>query len=247
MPEFEENTEQTQEQTEQWDKDRQKIDQLSANVSKLASEKADVANQLNTMLERSQETQATVARLTEQLASAQSQQTSNDVLDADMYDEKLIKKISGLEAKLANAEKIMSESNSHIKELQTAKTQFETNAANEREAARKAERKELILTDLDREFGAKFRNEALKLAQAEVEQTGVAPDGEYAVQKLLRKHYRALCQTPSTVPKPSSIPVDTGDGGVAFVEGEIKEGSRDEVMAQIRSKYNGRPFTMPKT
>ncbi len=246
MPEPEEKTEVVPEQD--WDKDRQKLDQLSANVTKIASEKAELATQLTEMSQRSQDMQSTVSRLEEQLSTAQvARQAETDSLDSDLYDDKLIKKISGFEAEIANTKKALIESTTQIKELQDAKSQFEQNAKTEQEATRKAERKEMILTDLDKEFGSKFRNEALKLAQEEVTQSGVAPDGEYAVHMLLRKHYTTLSATPGTTKNFSPVQVDTGDGGVVFNEGEIKDGSRSEVLAEIASKFKGKPFTMPQT
>lgn len=244
MSDEEEKKEVVQEQD--WDKDRQRVDQLTANVTKLANDKAEVDSQLTEMAERAKETQETVARLSEQLANAKATQTVDESLDADLYDDKLIKKISGFEVEINNTKKLLVESNAQIKELQDAKTQFEENAENERETARKADRKELILTDLDKEFGSKFRNEALQLAQEEVDQSGKAPDGEYAVHMLLRKHYKQLSSTTDTTKNFSPVQVDTGDGGVAFTEGEIEEGSRDDVMTQLRSKFKDKPFTMPK-
>lgn len=237
------------EQSDGWDKDRQRLDQLSANVTKIAGEKAELTTQLTEMSQRSQDMQDTVARLEQQLSNAQiAQQTETDSLDSDLYDDKLIKKISNFEAEIASTKKALVEANNAVKELQDARSQYEQNAENEREASRKAQRKEAILTDLDKEFGSKFRNEALKLAQEEVDQTGKAPDGEYAVGQLLRKHYRSLASATGTTKNNfSPVQVDTGDGGVAFNEGEIKEGSRDDVMAQIRAKYRGKSFSMPKT
>lgn len=247
MPDEEKEVVVVEDKTDGWDKDRQRVDQLQANVSKIASEKAEVDSQLSEMAERARETQETVARLSEQLANAKATQSVDESLDSDLYDDKLIKKINALEIAVANAEKSRGEDRTQIKELQDAKAQFEENAENELEVTRKADRKELILTDLDKEFGSKFRNEALKLAQDEVDQTGKAPDGEYAVHMLLRKHYTQLSLTPNTTKTFSSVQVDTGDGGVAFNEGEIEEGSRDDVMAQIRAKYKGKSFTMPTT
>lgn len=246
MPD-EEKQEVTPEQTDSWDKGRQEVDQLKANVTKLSADKAEVASQLTAMAERSQQMQDTVEQLQQQLSTAQVAQTQSESLDSDMYDEKLIQKISKLESAIDNANKSAAESNAKIKELDDAKTQFETNAANDREETRKAARKEQILGDLDKDYGAKFRNEALKLAQEEVNQTGNAPDGDLAVHKLLEKHYKALSAKPGTTKSFSPVQVDTGDGGVAFSEDEIQEGSRDEVMAQIRAKYKDKPFSMPKT
>lgn len=249
MPD-EEKTEVTQEQTDGWDKDRQKVDQLSANVSKLSNERAELTTQLTEMSQRSQDMQDTVARLEAQLTTAQATQTQSESLDPDMYDDKLMQKISKFETEIGNTKKLLAESNAQIKELADAKTRYEQEAENDRETTRKAERKELILTDLDSEFGAKFRNEALKLAQDEVNATGVAPSGDYAVAQLLRKHYKQLSATPGSVTKVNpSVPADNGEGGVVFAEGEIEEGTRDEVMDSIRKKYAGRdgPFTMPTT
>lgn len=250
MPDEEKQEEVQTEQTDAWDKDRQKLDQLTANVTKIAGEKAELANQLTEMSQRSQDMQDTVTRLEQQLSNAQvARQVESESLDSDMYDEKLIQKISKFETEIANTKKLLSESNAQIQELNAAKTKFEQDAANEREETRKAARKEEILGGLDKDYGAKFRNEALKLAQEEVNQTGVAPDGDLAVYKLLEKHYKALKESdkPGSTKRFSPVQVDTGDGGVVFAEGEIEEGSRDDVMKSIRAKYKGRPFTMPST
>ncbi len=232
--------------TDDWDKERQRLDQLSANVTKIASEKAEIAGQLTAMTERSQEMQDTVARLEKQLSSAQTAQNQDiEGLDPDMYDDALIKKVSGFEAEIANTKKLLTESNAQIKSLVEAKDRYETDAASKVESARKADRKEKILSDLDGEYGAKYRNEALKLAQEEVDRDGKAPDGEYEVAQLLRKHYKELSK-PTGGKSFSSVAVDTGDSGVAFNEGDIEEGSRNEVLDSIRNKIKGKSFTMPK-
>lgn len=247
MPE-EEKTEVDQEKTETWDKDRQRLDQLSANVTKIAGEKAELATQLTEMSQRSQDMADTVSRLESQLSNAQvAQQAESDNLDSDLYDEKLIKKLSGIEGEIAKTKTMLAESNKTVQALQDAKAEYEQDAKSTAESNRKAARKETILKDLDNEFGAKFRNEALKLAQEEVDQSGKAPDGEYAVGRLLRKHYGQLSKTPGTTKNFSSPQVDTGDGGVVFTEGEIQDGSRDDVMKSIRAKMKGKPFTMPQT
>jgi chromosome segregation ATPase len=246
MPEPEE-TVVPEEKEDSWDKERQRVDQLAANVTKMASDKAELASQLSAMTERSQEMLNKVSELEAQLSTAQiARDKESDNLDEDMYDDKLIKKISKFETEISNTKKLLEDSNKQVKELMDAKAKWEQDAADEAEAARKAARKEKILSDLDKEFGPKYRNEALKLAQAEVDQNGKAPEGEYEVARLLRKHYRELSK-PSDKKTFPSVTVDTGDGGVVFNDGDIEEGSRDEVLASIASKIKGKPFTMPKT
>jgi len=249
MPEPEDTVVETEPKVDDnWDKDRQKLDQLSANVTKLAQEKSEVASALSTMTQRSQEMLEKVQNLESQLSTAQTQrQTETEALDTDMYDDKLIKKISSFEAEIANTKKLLADSNVQVKSLLDAKASYEADVETKAENTRKAEAKEEILKDLDEEFSPKFRNEALRLAQEEVDASGIAPEGKYGVHKLLRKHYKQLSAEPPTTKTYPSVTVDTGDGGVVFNEGDIQEGSRDEVAKQIFSKLKGKPFTMPST
>ena len=90
------------------------------------------------------------------------------------------------------------------------------------ESARRTARKERILSKLDETYGAKYRNEALKLAQEAANEDGKAPDGELDVYLLLDKKYSELKDKDKTSEK--DIPIDNGSGGVTFKEGDVKEG-----------------------
>lgn len=230
-----------------WDRERQKVDQLTANVTKIATEKAELATQLAEQAEQSKAMLEKVKGLEEQLSSAKiEQQKETEDLDPDMYDAKLIKKIEKLNTNIATTQQQLEESNKQVKTLLEAKAKQEAEAEAKAEEKRRAEAKEQILSVLDDKFGAKYRNEALKLAQAELDETGKKPEDKFGVYLLLEKHYSALAKGDSGgTTKIVSTPVDTGGGGVVFKEGDIEEGSRKDVLKQVMSKYKDKPFSMP--
>ncbi len=227
-----------------WDKERQRVDQLQANVRKLADEKQGLAEQLSTMSKQSSGLADKITALESKLAEKQEIKEQVD-LDPDLYDPKLIKTINLLKSELASAKSAMTESNKKIDELSQAKEQIEAERLLEREQKRRDEIQEKILSDLDADFGAKFRNEAMKMAQKEVDETGKPPVGEFAVYHLLKKYYKEAASKAPKKTDTTKVRVDTGSGGVSFNDGEVKEGSRKDVLNQLRSKIKGKGFTMP--
>ncbi len=229
-----------------WDKERQKIDQLTKNVTKLANDKSEVASQIAAMTERSQAMLDKVAGLEQQLSSVQTEQTKeSDNLDPDMYDEKLIKTITALKSEISNTQEQLKSSSVQVKTLLEAKDKYEANQLAEENKQRKTAVKEEILSKLDGKYGSKYRNEALRLAQQSVDDSGNPPEDRLGVYLLLEQQYISLAgKAPGE--RMTSVPVDTGEGGKIFNEGEIKEGSRKEVLNEIMSKFKGKSFTMPK-
>jgi len=231
-----------------WDKERQRVDQLQANFTKLASEKSELTDRLASMTEQSSGLVAKVEALEQKLVASQEQQQEiDDSLDPDMYDETLIKAMSTLKSEISDTKKKLQDSNAQVQSLLSAKDRYETEQQDKVNKQRKANAKEEILSGLDAKYGAKFRNEAVRLAQANIDKTGEAPKDALSVYLLLEKQYLSLAKNPSSVHIHPSIPVDTGEGGIVFNEGDIPEGTREDVLTKIMAKFKDKPFTMPST
>ncbi len=249
MPEQEEKKEEQQEQKEEskeWDKERQRVDQLQANITKLADEKTEMSGQLTTLTEQNQGLAEKFDELKAQLVEKQAEQQEVE-LDSDLVDPNVIKAIDGIKGELSDTKKQLENSNKQIEDLIAVKTQYEVDQQAKAEDERKAGRKEKILSKLDERYGAKFRNEAMKLAQADVDKEGKPPDGELEVFLLLDKHYNQLSKDAVSGKTKTTVPVDNGSGGVVFGEDVVKEGTREEVLKSMKSwfKKKGDNFTLP--
>ena len=228
---------------DKWDKDRQRVDQLQANLKKMAEEKNSLTEQFTAI---SDSLAAKIEALESRLAEKQEIREDQIKLDPELYDPKLLKTIETLQKELVNAKSAMTQYDKQLRDLNVAKEQTEAAKILETENVKRLAKQEEILSSLDEEYGAKFRNAAIKLAQGEVDETGTAPEGELAVYKLLRKHYAALKADVKPTKEKPNVRLDSGTGGVTFGDGEVKEGSRTDVLKQIVAKYKGKGFSMPK-
>ncbi len=219
----------------EWDKQRQEAEQAQANYEKAAAARDELAGELET-------TNVKVAELEEQLKEAKREKAETDKLDPDLVDRSVI----------TNIEKIQSELNSTKEELGSLKkkaAQYEQ-VELEREKQKLIEsNKERVLKPLDEEFGAKYRNEAVKLAQEHCDKQGKPFADAIEARDFFRKTYKTLKDKDESSKKDEkeSVRTDTGEGGLSFNEGEIKEGSIEDVWSQIKKKQGNRPFTMPTT
>ncbi len=117
----------------------------------------------------------------------------------------------------------------------------------------------MIAAPLDKKYGVKFHNAARKLADEKVNDGKVKQPGEGYDTKTPAGHARAVLEARDLLEqcyievfekdkeeasKKEKVRVDTGSGGLTFAEGEIKEGTRDEVWGQMKKKLKG-SFTLP--
>lgn len=238
---------------EKWDKARQELDQYKSSVDKLSEQKSELQEQvgeLQTTIEQErQETADKLTNIEKQLTDKAKEEKIDDIenLDPDLVDANVIKVLKGLKNQQQLLEKQLTEKDADIAKLQEAKDQYETDREKSAEEARKAVTKEKILSSLDQEFGSKFRNDAVKLANQKVKETGKTPESEF-IYKFIRDCYIEVEKNaPKETPEKETVSVDSGASGVTFKEGEIKEGSIEEVLPQIAAKYKGKGFSMPKT
>lgn len=246
--------EEQEQKDEKWDKTRQELDQNKANVEKLSEHNTELQEQvgeLQTTIEQErQETADKLANIEKQLADKAKEEKIDDIenIDPDLVDPNVIKVLKGLKVQQESLEKQIAEKDADIAKLQEAKEKYETDREKSIDDARKTELKEAMLTELDKEFGSKFRNDAVALANKKVKESGKAPEGDFFIYKFIRDCYKEITtNAPKETPVKETVPSDSGASGVTFKEGEIKEGSIEEVLPQIAAKYKGKGFSMPKT
>ena len=223
----------------EWDKQRQEVDQANANVRKIAEEKLALSEQVGVATERAESLQTKVSALETKLADKVTQKEQETKLDPDLIDPTLIKVIDELKDNLVAEKELLEEQQKEIKDLKETKAKFLEERKVEQEKTAQDERKETILSKLDERYSPKYRNDAIKLAQEKVDASGKAPVGELDVYLLLDKCYEEIAaKAPKDVEK--KVRVDTGEAGVIFKEGDIKEGGLEDVWNQMKPKLKGK-------
>jgi len=254
--EVEEKTEQQKkDEKEHWDKAKQELDQYKANVERLSEQKTELQEQigdLQTTIEAErEETADKLASIEKQLAKKTKEEKVDDIdnIDPDLVDANVIKVLKNLKVQQESLEKQLAEKDQDIAKLKEVKEKYEADRKKATEDAQRDTLREAMLSDLDKEFGAKFRNEAIELANKKVKESdGKAPEGDFFIYKFIRNCYKEVAEkAPKGTSEKKTVSVDSGASGVTFKEGEIKEGSIDEVFPVIAAKYKGKGFSMPKT
>jgi chromosome segregation ATPase len=193
-------------QDAQWDKERQKVDQAVASVQKLSTKLESVETEKGQLAER-------LEALEQKLA----EQKKEDGLALEKVDEDLVgrsvsKNFEVLSAKYEQTAK-------KLAALEAKAEALEKQRKVDKEAQQKQKTIDRIHKPLDKKYGAKFRNEAQKLAEKKIAE-GKAEhphDQEKAAEK----------------PSPGT---DTGEGGLPWEREGVKTGSLDEVFDDIAKK-----------
>ena len=208
----------------EYDKTQQQIDQERANARK-ARERAEQAERQSHALKQE------LDRTKEQLDEINEKLNRPPAIDEDAADiPDLVKYAKTLEETIRQHEKDMKV----LKAAAEQSRQQASQAAVEKESARLQEQ---ILTDCDEEFGAKFRNEALKMADSLVEKGEVElPKSPLDGYKLMRKCYQKIA---SSTKKAPATATDSG-GSVVPADSGIKPGSRQEVLKQMKKNHGWR-------
>lgn len=158
-------------------------------------------------------------------------------LDEAVVDPSVVKHIKKLQEDKAALESQYGDLKKSIESLQETKKQFETEKVQKQQNDYKEQQKEKILSRMDSEFGAKYRNEAVELANEKVRVSGAAPKGEIAIMELIWDCYKEVA---AKEPKPETkktVPVDDGKGGVARIAEEVKTGKVDDIWPSILKKH----------
>jgi len=201
---------------EKWDEMRQQVDQAES-VAKKARDEAETLSAAYTEAQTEIEKLKSVNAERQQAIDAKKSEL--DQMDPDLVDKGVIKNIEKMQKRLDESEK-------RAEQLELKAKAYEEAETKRTAEARKAETREKILAPLDVEFGAKFRNKALKLADDLVDSNKEKqPTDPIDAMILLRKCYQQV----STEKKKSSVATDSGASGVSHQPAKRKTGSVDEV------------------
>jgi hypothetical protein len=207
----------------EWDPERQRADQAEANLRKTQA-------RLNENDIKSQQLEKSVADLKGELEQINAVKglglkgidaDSADIPDVVKRQDQLVK---GLE-----------EATKEITALKQLATRYEADANQSAQKESQNKVMERIMTPLDEKYGAKYRNEAKKLAEKEVEERGSSPADSLECHQMLERHYIALKDADKKEKVPSSG--DNGRGGSGFTPGDgLTSGKLSDVMSQVRKK-----------
>ena len=209
----------------EWDTERQRADQAEANLRKIQSERDALSLKI-------EQANSAVRTLQERLdAYAKEQSVNIDEIDTESVDPAVLKILKSMKSQveLANRKAEQLEAKSKESELNALK-QAELKAETEFREKSKSE----ILKDIEADFGSKFRNEAIKMANDICAKRGSSPRDRYEAARLLRQCYKKLS---GAKPAQKAPAVDTGKTTVTTQKIEdIKPGTLREVIAQMRAK-----------
>lgn len=228
--------------TADFDKERQRVDQERANVERLKAERATLRDELSLARKEQAAQAAKIAELTSTIEAKKSVVEAFPDIDPEEAT------VDDVAKALQATKKIIADQAYQLAELRS-KTESQTQRQVAEEQRRKQqEADDALLADvcseLEEEFGAGLRNEAIKLMEAENAEKGLPANAAKAVLRL-RKCFRKASEHAESKSKSRSketpAPVDSGGGGYrpSFGVPEIKEGSLDEVSLQYRKALSG--------
>lgn len=228
MSDEEKKQEETPEQKEdeKWSKEKQRADQAEASYRKLSVERDDVYSQLT-------ERDDKITSLEKKMADlAESKDIPvEDLLDPDLVDPKTIKTVSSMARQIKEQKKA-------IDKLTKLADDFQKQSKDRDAKTAREETIEKILKPLDEEFGAKFRNQARKLADKLVDEgKEKQPADVIDAMIYMRKCYKTVVkEAEEKEAKKKPVQTDSGSATVAFDGIAPKSGSRREILADIKKK-----------
>lgn len=230
MPDTETKEPQVDDKTDdKWNETRQKIDQAEAVAQKATEEARAAREEAESYAAALEENNTKIADLQKkvesQQAAVETKENQLEAMDDLTVDKSVINNLNRLKADLEATKE-------SLKAAQGKITQYETVEQGRLAEAQKNQTIERILTPLDEEFGAKYRNPAKKLADELVDK-GDEPQPNDAIEAmvLMRKCYKQVIEKET---KKSSVVGDAGGGGVQEPPVKKGQGTPDEVLAEMR-------------
>jgi len=211
---------------EEWDKAKQEADQLKANLKK---KQAELDYALSRVADNEQKLQQTMAELDKVRKAQAAPEKASSKLTEEDYGKPLLQVIESLEQRVDTLQKANEELTSKAKEFETEQT-----LTKQQQIQRERENK--ILDRMDKEFGAKFRNDARKLAMDrynELSATEKKSWTELDAVVLVRDCYKELADADK---KKTKVPVqDDGEGGAAPMFDDIlpQQGKPKDLVAAV--------------
>lgn len=217
---------------------KQQLEQERANARRARQALEEAAEERDNLANELEALKAEQASLRQELKgtlTANELQTIQD-LDPENTDvPDLVKHFQKQQEKIAALSQELDEAKEFIKSQKTqAETQRQTDARRQRE--------EEIYSSCDEEFGAQFRNDAIKLADKMVEDHEVDPPKNWVQgYRLMRKAYaQVAAKAKPAETKRKHVPTDTGVRGLNLTDlddsEEYKPGTLDEVAADMGKK-----------
>lgn len=222
--------EETPKKSETWDKERQRADQAEANLRK-------AQERLRTMESDAASAHETAKSLQDRLDGIlQENAVKIEDIDEDINDPKLLEYIKSMKIQIDRA----NERSDRLEKV--ASDYVDAEKAKQAEAS-KEEAKSEIIADIEGDFPAKYRNQALEKANEICTARGFAPKDRYEAAKILRTCYKELADAdkgktaPSANKGKTSVPTDSGKGGLNVVKTEPpKAGALRDLAAEWRQK-----------
>lgn len=207
--------------TKEWDKEKQRADMEHANFLKAKSEKDALASELGQTKSEIQKLREEIKVNQKKVEIAELDPLRADVPDLVNQNRLLIQRLNQLE-----------ESQAQLKSLAD---EYRTREQKRQAEAERQETIDKICKPLDAEYGAKYRSKAMKMAEdAVAEGKESQPKDAIEAYFLLKKYYGKLKTDDETKKTETKIPTDNGSGAFSFIGKELKEGSLDDVLAQVR-------------
>lgn len=209
---------------EKWDKERQRADQAEAELGKATTERDDLSDELA-------ETHTEIEGLKSQIAEIEAKSEKPDdfkTLDSELVDPAVAHNLKTLQDKLAKTEKQLTDQQAKI-------DTYEKQEAEKQKIQQHEETVEQILSLCDDDYGAKYRNAAIKLAD-EITAKEKRPKDFIAGLKLMKKCYKQVKEAEDKKTSDKTVPTDSGGGDVPFDDTKLKTGSRQEVLADMQKR-----------
>jgi Rad3-related DNA helicase len=218
----------------EYTKEQQMIDQEKANAKRAREEAAALRQQLADQQAQSTELRKQFNDLSAQVNAGKSVADALPEIDPENAS------VADLAGAIKKASQIIADQAKELATLKnTARTYAEESAADK--AARRAkEQADAVLNEvcdeLEKEFGAGYRNEAITLMKQKNEELGTPSNPAKAALRL-RDCYREI-KTQKDKNKGSKVNTDTGGGGYRPDMGQkpLKKGSLDDVAAQVAAR-----------
>lgn len=208
------------EETQGWDKEKQRADMEHANFLKAKSRNEELQSKLETYESRMADIESQIKEKQKEVEIAELDPLRADVPDLVNQNQKLIQRLKNMELQ--------------FKTLQSKAVEFEKKELTRQQTEERQAMIDKICKPLDKEYGAKFRSKAIKLAEEAVNNgTEESPKDAMDAYFLLNKVYAKLAEEAKTVEK-KSIPVDTGNQAFSFQSSDIGEGSLRDVVAKMK-------------
>jgi len=219
------------EETKKWDEHKQELDQAKSVANKARLEAQENAEALEEANARIAEMQKAVDANKEVVQDKKDQLAA---MDTDLVDKGVVSNITRLEDKIKKQEV-------QIKKASERSAKIEVKEQERQNALAVERMKQEILSDCDKEFGSKYRNDAYKLADSLVDSgEEKQPKTQFAGYKLMRKCYKQIKDEAEAKEKEKadkekkSAPTDSGSGGFSHTKTKRKSGSMKEVLADMK-------------